>query len=295
MVHPRKLAAHDNLHIPGYTGFTLLGQGGSARVYAARREADGEEVAIKIALQPQNPRFRRESAAIRRLGPPVTPALLDEGVTSTQHDYLVMSLLRGEPLTEWLSSADRAGRDIGFIVELGCRLCRAVDRVHQAGIVHRDLKPANVIVEVSGDDITLGLLDFGLARLADEDHADPEELTREGARLGTVLYMSPEQCAGARAEAPADIYTLGVVLFELLTGHTPFSGDAASVLQAHASRRPPRPSQIARVPAELESVVLRCLEKHPEDRYPRAMDVAIFRAREGARPGGACRLERQPG
>jgi tetratricopeptide (TPR) repeat protein len=276
------------LDLPGYEQWSLLGQGGFSRVYAARRSTDGLEVAVKIALRSNDPRFAREAAVMRRLVAPIAPVLFEAGHTIARQPYLVMERVRGTALDTWLSRPAERVRSLEAKVALGGALSRAIDRVHQAAVVHRDLKPAHILLRGEDRDGAtewsspedagpITLLDFGLARVLDATapgELEVEEITKEGARLGTVLYMSPEQCEGTQADARADIYTLGVILFEILTGRTPFVGDPSSVTVAHASRRPPRPSQLADVPRALDAIVLRCLAKRPEDRFVRAREVA---------------------
>ena len=322
--------------LAGYTGFRLLDRGGFSRVYAARREADGLRVAIKVALRRDDPRFAREAAALRRLGAPLTPTLLEHGMSGMQHPYLVMERVEGGSLARWVPAPSEAARALTERGAIGCDLCRTLEAIHGAGVVHRDLKPSNVMLRdaAGGPCVTLPgvtlpgvtlpgvtlprvtlprvtlpgvtlprvtLIDFGLARLLQVDAgadspallAEEPEITREGARLGTLLYMSPEQCLGQQVDTRADIYGLGVVLFELLTGRPPFEGDASAVAQAHVSRRPPRPSQLAPIPEALDAVVLRCLAKRPQDRFQRAGELAealaeaLARAGEGDEPASA--------
>ena len=160
--------------------------------------------------------------------------------------------------------------------ELLAGLCVALERVHAAGVAHRDLKPENLFLREGG---TLSLLDFGLARLLDGAE-EPEEgegavaLTRTGQRLGTPHYMSPEQCLDAReAGGPADVYALGILLFELLTGAPPFCGSSEEVRHGHVSLRPPSVSERAAVPPALDEVLRRCLAKAPAERFAHVREV----------------------
>src|SRR5262249_31517988 len=154
------------------------------------------------------------------------------------------------------------------------RLCQSVQKIHESGVVHRDLKPENVFLEPNG----VTLIDFGLARFEGDDPSGeqpiPPELTRTGQRLGTAHYMAPEQCIDSRAAGPqTDIYSLGVILFELLTARPPFVGDYAQILQAHVSRKPPTPSMFAPVPEPLEQAVLRCLAKDRSSRFATVQEL----------------------
>jgi hypothetical protein len=284
--------------IAAYTGFRLLDRGGFSRVYAAQRKTDGLPVAIKVALRRDDPRFAREAAALRRLGAPVTPTLFELGTSGMHHPYLVMERVEGSSLARFIPALEEAARALPERAAIGGDLCRTLEAIHRAGVVHRDLKPSNVMLRATAAGPRATMVDFGLALLLQEEAAadaptlpDREpELTREGAQLGTPLYMSPEQCLGQQVDARADIYGLGVLLFELLTGRLPFEGDAAALAQAHVSRRPPRPSQIAPVPQALDAVVLRCLAKRPQDRFQRAGEVAEALAEALARGGEAAPL-----
>ncbi len=141
-----------------------------------------------------------------------------------------------------------------------------------AGIVHRDLKPENIFLQEG----SATLIDFGLARFAEDPSSGvgAMHLTRTGQRLGTAHYMAPEQCVeSGDVSSPADVYSLGVLLFELLSGRPPFNGDYAEVIQAHVSHRPPSLSAIASVPPGLEAIVLRCLAKNPAARFANAGEL----------------------
>ncbi|WP_309891594.1 protein kinase domain-containing protein [Archangium sp.] len=267
--------------VPGLHPTSLLGAGGFSRVFAARRAEDGREVALKVALGPFAARFSREAAALRRLGPPTVPELLQEG-SAEGRPFLVLERLRGQTLAAWMAALPGGGAaPLPRVRELLAGLCGALARVHEAGLVHRDLKPENVFLRKDG---TLCLLDFGLARFVDgpedgEPVASPS-LTRTGQRLGTAMYMAPEQCLEARdVDARTDLYALGVLLFELLTGAPPFTGGPEEVLRGHVSLRPPRASERAPVPSALEDVLQRCLAKERAARFGSASELlAAFEA-----------------
>ena len=272
--------------VPGYQLLSRLGQGGFAMVYLARG-ADGREVALKVAHARDDARFAREAAALRRVGPPTVPELYADGALEGGKRYLVMERLEGETLTDRMARSPGSGAmPLGEVVPLAHDLCEALARAHEVGVVHRDLKPQNVFLCRDG---RLCLLDFGLARGvggADELRAAAPDLTRTGERMGTVLYMSPEQCQEAReAGHRSDIYSLGVILFELVCGRPPFVGDVASVMAAHVSKRPPRASeQQADLPAAIDEVFARCLAKPPAARFgsARELSLALERAARAA-------------
>ncbi|WP_375768853.1 protein kinase [Archangium gephyra] len=258
--------------LPGFQLQALIGSGGFSRVFSARREEDGREVALKVSLGPFSARFAREAAALRRIGPPTVPELLLAG-SSEGRSFLVLERLRGQSLAAWMAALPGSGAaPLSHVRDVLAGLCGALERVHGAGLVHRDLKPENVFLREGG---TLSLLDFGLARFLDaSDPDEPEEsvsLTRTGQRLGTAVYMAPEQCLESRdVDARTDLYALGVLLFELLTGAPPFTGGPDEVLHGHVTLRPPRASERAPVPPALDDVLLRCLAKDRAARFDSA-------------------------
>jgi tetratricopeptide (TPR) repeat protein len=261
--------------VPGLRGFALLGVGGFSQVFTAYREGDGREVALKVGLGPHRARFAQEAAALRRVGPPTVPELLQHG-TAVSRPFLVLEALRGQTLAAWMATLPGSGAaSVLQVRELLAGLCAALERVHSAGLAHRDLKPENIFLREGG---ALSLLDFGLARFLEapqEGSAEGAvELTRAGERLGTPVYMAPEQCLEAReAGCAADIYALGILLFELLTGAPPFTGSADEIRHGHVSLRPPSVSRHAAVPPALDEVLRRCLNKAPAGRFARAGDV----------------------
>ncbi|WP_437751423.1 protein kinase domain-containing protein [Sorangium sp. So ce1389] len=277
--------------VPGFRVEQVLGQGGFARVYAATREGDGHAVALKVARRQDDGRIAREAAALGRLAPSRAPALLGCGRAADMRPFLALERLPGSSLASRLAELPGAGAmPLDEAAALARAIAAALDAVHDAGLVHRDLKPENVWLRPGGE---VALIDFGLAALTrDADGAEGAlglDLTRTGAILGTATYMAPEQCLGAGGVDPrADIYSLGAMIFELLTGRPPFVGEAAEVRQAHVARRPDPPSSFAPLPPAADEAVLRCLAKDPEARPARAGDVArALAAALGARVASA--------
>ncbi|AUX44311.1 serine/threonine protein kinase [Sorangium cellulosum] len=291
--------------IPGFRVEGLLGQGGFARVYAATRDGDGRPVALKVARRQDDDRMAREAAALARVGPPRVPALLGRGRAADGRPFLALERLQGGSLASYLAALPGAGAaPLDEAAALAGALAAALDVVHDAGLVHRDLKPENVWLRPCGE---VALIDFGLAALSRGARADGgaegelgADLTRTGAILGTAAYMAPEQHLGAAGvDARADIYALGAVIFELLTGRPPFVGEAAEVRQAHVARRPEPPSSFAPLPPAADEAVLRCLAKDPAARPARAGDVAralaeALEARETSASGRADRAHVHP-
>jgi len=258
-----------------------LGIGGMGTVYRARHLLIDRPVAIKV-LNPRfvedeaaQLRFRREARAAGRLQHTNAVGVTDFGSTSDGYVYIVMELLEGRTLREVL--AKEAPLDTARAVALMLQTADAVAAAHDAGIIHRDLKPANIfIVQNSEVPAVVKVLDFGIAKLAAEslEDDDSKTLTLVGAMIGTPRYMSPEQCDGAELTPAADVYSLGVILYEMLSGVVPFSGSTPlAIAMKHASEAPRRPSEyVASIPAPLEEVVLHALEKRPEDRPANAAE-----------------------
>lgn len=249
-----------------------LGEGGMGEVWlAARADALYEgEAAIKLLRNTGDAsrltaRFSRERQALARLAHPGIARLLDAGVAQGQ-PYLVLEYVRGTLLAEHVKVQ---ARSLVQRVQLALAIGRAVDYAHSRLIVHRDLKPSNVLVTAEGE---VKLLDFGIASLLDEQHSEQTSLTGLYGRGLTLDYAAPEQIAGEHTGVGADVFSLGVMLFELLTGERPFkpakSGRTA-LEHAVLHQATPKPSSRAKgIPSDLDAVVVRALQKSPEDRYP---------------------------
>ena len=260
-----------------------LGVGGMGKVYRATRVADETPVALKVLHErlvedeAARQRFRREAKAAGRLGHSNAVAVTDFGETSDGRVYLVMELLEGRTLREILAKEAplETARAVSFMLQVSA----AVAAAHAAGVIHRDLKPANIFVTQSADSPSVvKVLDFGIAKLAAEslDDDDAGSLTQMGAVVGTPRYMSPEQCEGLQLTPASDVYSLGVILYEMLTGMVPFSGSSpAAIALKHSSEYPRPPREISpTIPPELEIVILHALEK---DAANRPSDAATFR------------------
>ena len=250
-----------------------LGAGGMGEVYRARDTRLERDVAIKVlpvaALgdEAARSRFRKEALALARLNHPNIGTVHDfntqEGV-----DLLVMELVEGETLSAKLQSGPLPEKEFAA---LGAQVASALEEAHERGIIHRDLKPGNIVVTPKGQ---TKVLDFGLARLLRPDaEADvTASLSEPHAVAGTVPYMAPEQLRGQPADARADIWSLGVVLYEMASGTRPFQGETGFALSAAIINQSPPPLP-SRVPAGLRAVIDRCLEKDPGRRYQRVGEV----------------------
>jgi eukaryotic-like serine/threonine-protein kinase len=260
-----------------------LASGGMGKVFCATDERLGRTVAVKLLRDDLAhderfvERFRREARAAASLSHPNVAGVYDYGEDNGQH-FIVMEYVEGRDLARLLRedgplSSDRAAR-------IAAQAADALGHAHSAGLVHRDVKPANVIV-MEGDRVKV--TDFGIARAAGD-----ATLTATGSVLGTAHYLAPEQAEGNPAGPPSDIYSLGIVLYEMLTGALPFTGDSAlAVAMRHVNDDVPAPSQLNdSVPAPLDSIVARATAKDPANRFPDARSMAVALTEAAAPTGG---------
>jgi hypothetical protein len=268
-----------------YRVLSLLGSGGMGQVFRVEDARSGEALALKV-LRPLDAddddrvrRFQREIQILRKIRHPAVLHILDWG-TSTAGLYFVTELVDGEDLK--MAIRRRGPWPPAEAAALGATLAEALAAAHAQGVVHRDVKPNNVMLARDG---SVRLLDFGLARGAG---VDMTTLTRTGTVLGTPGYMSPEQFDAHGVDERSDLYSLGVVLYEVLTGRLPFRGQTPiAVALAHKTELPPLPRALRQgIPAWLERAVLRCLEKDPVRRFASAAELAaeLRRPREGNAP-----------
>jgi hypothetical protein len=264
-------------HFGNYVATAIIGQGGMGTVYLALHPGIGRQVAIKV-LRPELgadeqllTRFLNEARAANAIRHPNIIEILDSGTTEAGVSYLVMELLEGEPLVTrmqrlgWLQPPDA--------LEIARQIASALGAAHAKKIVHRDLKPDNLFLVPSPEPTNptrerVKVLDFGIAKLQPTTRADSVR-TRTGMLMGTPIYMSPEQCLGTReVDHRTDIYALGVILFEMLTGRPPFVSEGfGDMVNMHINKAPPVPSSLRPgLPPALDALVLKLLAKRPEDR-----------------------------
>ena len=258
-----------------YEILALLAEGGMGAVYRARRTLLGDEVAIKIVRGEHSgsgprDRFFRESRASARLRHPHIVSILDFNVDDEDHPFLVMELLNGPSMKDELAAKGRMS--LAEVQAIVPSLCAALQFAHDLGIVHRDLKPANIVAhEFAPGQRVYKVVDFGLANLRETQET---RLTGPHEFLGTIAYASPEQLTGAVVDARSDVYSLGTVVFEMLTGRVPFGGpDAMAMLTAHLNATAPKLSEtLADIPAWVDIAVSRALARDPEERWSSIAD-----------------------
>jgi serine/threonine protein kinase len=266
-----------------YQVINLLGEGGMGKVFLARQLDLDRQVVVKvmhdhIAADPKfRDRFKRETLLMAKFHHPYAVTLFDASLDDPQGPCIVMEHIRGVPLEELLQNNKgrmnpaRIGRMLG-------QLCEVLQAAHHQGIIHRDLKPANLmVVDADTPYEKIKVMDFGLAKLVDPPDFNRISVTGMDFAVGTPAYICPEQVRGEVMDHRGDLYGVGVILYELLTGRTPFEGHSSmDVLLAQATEEPPTFAEVGvdYVPASIEKVVRRCLAKDPADRPASARDLA---------------------
>lgn len=274
-----------------------LGAGGMGSVYLAQHELIDRQVALKVlhpslAGKPESrKRFLREARAASKVKHPAVVEIYDVAFHG-EHVFFVMELLPGRDLADRLAVEGRLPWSHAFPILL--QVAEALAAAHAAGVVHRDVKPSNCFLVAAPDGTErVKVVDFGIAKLAADEGTTTEHLTATGEVFGTLGYMAPEMAHGASDDPRSDVYALGVMMFQLLTGRLPFVGSALAVISQHLTTPPPSPRRLdPSIPPEVEHVILRALEKHPDDRFPSMRHLAA--ALEAAAPAAAPPRELAP-
>ncbi len=255
---------------------SLLGEGGMGLVYRVTHTRLNKPLAMKVLRQENTrdpevlARFRREAESASNIGNQHIIDVSDFGELTDGSTYFIMEYLDGLDLIDAIDSVDRMPEERALHIAI--QVCRALGAAHDAGITHRDLKPENVfLIRREDEEDFVKVLDFGIAKVG---HG-PNRLTRAGEVLGTPHYMSPEQCEGEGVDHRTDIYALGVLLYEMLTGHVPHDADTMmGILTKHMYEEPIPPRvRVPHISEELEILIMRCLEKQPERRYQTMQEV----------------------
>ncbi len=258
--------------IGNYRILSRIGSGGMGAVYLAEHAAIGKKVAIKVIHRDLATsrevigRFYQEARAVTTIGNEHIVEVHDYGQSTEGDHFFVMELIDGQTLAQ-VMERERV-LDLGRAMHIAAQIADGLGAAHAVGIIHRDLKPDNVMLcKKAGDPDFVKLLDFGLAKVLAEGGV--RNLTQAGVILGTPQYMSPEACESKKVDHRTDIYALGVLLFQMVTGQCPFDGDSmGAVLIKQVTQAPPAPRALASsIPPALEQVILRCLAKSPAARF----------------------------
>ncbi len=282
MVRPDKTnpaTAAGALNIPGYELMEKVGSGGMASVFRARRKSDNKIVALKIPMEQYVAdakfirRFHREAEVAQRLDHINIVRTYEHGSVGIRH-YMSMEYIDGRSLESYVENGDIT---VELSVEVLKAVAKALQHIHSVGIVHRDIKPANIMITREGissldplviDPSAVKLMDFGIA-----GGKVLTRLTMTGARVGTPVYMSPEQARGLKIDHRSDIYSLGLVLYEMLTGQTAFKGGYEAIVHQQVFQTPPPPRQLnLDIPKKLDQLVMDMIAKDPDER-PRLTEV----------------------
>ncbi|MFN0085879.1 MAG: SUMF1/EgtB/PvdO family nonheme iron enzyme [Blastocatellia bacterium] len=270
---------------------SLIGQGGMGDVYRATHVHIDTQFAVKllkpefVANQMAIKRFRLEARAAGRIHHPNAVRVTDFGVTPERIVFLVMELVEGQSLRSLIRNGET--REYIRTINIVRQVCGAVDAAHHSGVIHRDLKPDNILIEKVSDAERVKVLDFGIAKL--REAKTDAFLTQAGTIIGTPQYMSPEQCQNKPLDPRSDIYSIGILLYEMLSGEVPFDGESTLQVVYNQLHLPPRPLMelSPHLPVQLAQVIMRALEKEPEDRQSSALELSDELKKSVEHEGGA--------
>ncbi len=253
----------------------LLGEGGMGNVYLAEHTILQKKIAIKVLHMDLSEkkdileRFKREAIAASNIGQENIVDVTDFGYTTEGNAFFVMEYIEGESLAEYMRNKGPV-LPLHITVSVASQIAFALFRAHKKGIIHRDLKPENILLtEKENTSPFVKIVDFGISKIQDSENKDGKKLTKAGAIFGTPEYMSPEQAGGKKVSPSSDIYSLGVLMYEMIAGKLPFADDNyMKVLHKHQYEIPEMPSVVnSSVPSSMDRIIMNCLEKHPEKRF----------------------------
>lgn len=259
-----------------YVPLKRLGVGAMGDVFCVENLAAQRFEAMKVLKRIEDPnirevaqlRFKREVRAGHRLSHQNIVPTFDCGELPDGRLYLTMEFIDGPSLAQLLHH--RGPLPVPLVLGIMAEIADAVHHAHRAGVIHRDIKPQNLLLPQTASGPIVKMLDLGLAKILFGDFKENIVLSKEGVPFGTPMYMSPEQCQGKRPDPRSDIYALGCVAYELLTGAPPFTGSIAMIFVGQLKKAPPPPSIVApdqKIPRQLDQIVMQCLQKSPEMRF----------------------------
>jgi serine/threonine protein kinase len=272
----QSLAREEGTVMGSYRLIKLLAEGGMGRVYLAEHTRLGRKVALKLLRSeyasnaPAIKRFFREARTVNDINHENIIEITDFFEKDGGDNYYIMELLKGRPLTDVLR--EEGALPVPRVIDIAVQVCKALKAVHDSGVIHRDLKPDNIyLTERGGQKDFVKLLDFGVAKLMDVKDGMPVHKTGVGAILGTPQYMSPEQAGAKPVDNRTDIYSLGVILYEMVTGRVPLNAETyGEMVIKHLTMTPVSPTELRDlpqgIPGELEDLIMQCLEKNPNKR-----------------------------
>ncbi|MDZ4838136.1 MAG: serine/threonine-protein kinase [Candidatus Melainabacteria bacterium] len=260
-----------------YVILELIGEGGMSQVYKAKHMLLNRTVAVKYILPkyvydlPSVKRFQQEAQAATALKHPNVCAVNEFGIDGEGRSYLVMDYIEGVSLAKILDQETKLNVDRAL--EIFAQVSDGLEHAHSKGVIHRDITPGNIVIvkEIDGSDC-VKLVDFGIAKLVKAEGDDKPNLTRTGEIFGTPVYMSPEQCLGRNIDVRSDVYSLGCVLYEAITGSQPFKGESSlEVMMAHVNGDAPT-IPVTMAQARVRNIVEQCMRKDPTARYQSVKD-----------------------
>jgi serine/threonine protein kinase len=276
----------------------VIGKGGMGTVYKARDKEDEKIVAIKVLKQElvSNPaiskRFEQEALAVSRLNHPNLIAVQGSGKSPSGAPYIVMEYFAGKTLADLIKA--RGHLSVTEAIQITMQIAEAIEHAHAFSVIHRDIKPSNILLSQDGEHVIVKVVDFGIAKAMSDESVKSAQLTQTGEIFGSPTYMSPEQCLGENIDERSDIYSLGCVMYEMLTGKSPFlASNPIQTILRHLEKEP-EPFDIEfsnlKIPKLISTTVFKCLQKEPDKRYATVLALKKDLQDFGTNPGAFTRL-----